>query len=80
MIFWVNFKVMVANKCLICGSSSIRADRALHGRLVCNSCGTPLGVGKRGNKKITNYSKFLLNKKFFLFVFLFIFSVILVFI
>ena len=43
---------MIANKCLVCGSSDLRADRALSGRLVCNSCGTPLGVSRRGNKKI----------------------------
>ena len=43
---------MIATKCLVCGSSSMRADRALSGRLVCNSCGAPFGVRKRGNKKL----------------------------
>ena len=42
---------MIANKCLVCGSSNLRADRALSGRLVCNSCGTPFGVRRRGKIK-----------------------------
>jgi len=58
---------MIANKCLVCGSSNMRADRALSGRLVCNSCGTPLGVGRRGKSKNNYYNKFLLNNKYFLF-------------
>ena len=59
---------MIANKCLVCGSSNMRADRALSGRLVCNSCGTPFGIGRRRNKK-TNYFNFLsLNNKYFLFI------------
>ena len=43
---------MIGNKCLVCGSSKMRADRALSGRLVCDSCGTPLGVGRKGKNKI----------------------------
>ena len=49
---------MIANKCLVCGSSNMRADRALSGRLVCNSCGTPFGVRGRRNKKIYNTNIF----------------------
>ena len=56
---------MVANKCLVCGSSNFRADRALSGRLVCNSCGTPFGVGRRRNNKSTIYKNFSLNNKYF---------------
>ena len=40
----------------------MRADRALSGRLVCNSCGTPYGVRRRGNKKINKFNIFSLNK------------------
>jgi len=35
----------------------MRADRALSGRLVCNSCGTPFGVGRRVNNKKASPSK-----------------------
>ena len=58
---------MIANKCLVCGSSNLRADRALSGRLVCNSCGTPFGVGRGRNKKI-NYFNFSLNNKYIIFL------------
>ena len=43
---------MIANKCLVCGSSNLRADRALSGRLVCNSCGTPFGARGAGESPI----------------------------
>ncbi len=68
---------MIANKCLVCGSSSLRADRALSGRLVCNSCGTPLGVGRRVNNKKNIYNVFTLNNKYFLFIFILIIAFIL---
>ena len=54
---------MIAPKCFVCGSSSLRADRALSGRLVCNSCGAPLGVKKRGAMK-SNFNRFSLNKRY----------------
>ena len=69
---------MIANKCLVCGSSNMRADRALSGRLVCNSCGTPLGVGRQGRKKKGNYKNFSLNNKYFLFICILIIAFILV--
>jgi len=69
---------MITNKCLFCGSSNLRADRALSGRLVCNSCGTPFGVGRRGNKKNNYLNIFSLNNKFFLFLCILIFAFILV--
>lgn len=69
---------MIANKCLVCGSSNLRADRALSGRLVCNSCGTPFGVGRRVNNKISNYNKFSLNNKYLFFICILIFAFILV--
>ena len=69
---------MISNKCLVCGSYSMRADRALSGRLVCNSCGTPLGVRRQGNNKINNFNFFSFNIKYFLFIFLLIVSFILV--
>tara|TARA_Y100001968_G_scaffold266587_1_gene256196 strand:- start:1323 stop:1538 length:216 start_codon:yes stop_codon:yes gene_type:complete len=59
---------MIATKCLVCGSSSMRADRALSGRLVCNSCGAPFGVRRRVNKKMKNTNIFSLNNKYFLFI------------
>ena len=46
----------------------MRADRALSGRLVCNSCGTPFGVGRRANNKKIIYNKLSLNNKYILFV------------
>ena len=69
---------MIPPKCFVCGSSSMRADRALSGRLVCNSCGAPLGVKGRGSKIINNSNNFSLNKKYFLFIILLIFIFILV--
>ncbi len=56
----------------------MRADRALSGRLVCNSCGAPLGVTRRGVKIINNSNNFLLNKKYFLFIIILILAFILV--
>ena len=56
----------------------MRADRALSGRLVCNSCGTPFGVGRRVNNKTSIYSKFLFNKKYILFICILIVAFILV--
>ena len=69
---------MIATKCLVCGSSSMRADRALSGRLVCNSCGTPLGVGRLGSKKLINYNNFSLRNKYFIFICILILAFILV--
>ena len=69
---------MIASKCFVCGSSSMRADRALSGRLVCNSCGAPLGVKRRGGKGLNNSKNFSFNKKFFIFFFLLIFAFFLV--
>ncbi len=68
---------MIANKCLVCGSSNLRADRALSGRLVCNSCGTPFGVGRRVNNKKSIYNIFLLNNKYYLFICILILAFIL---
>ena len=56
----------------------MRADRALSGRLVCNSCGTPFGVGRRGGKIINNSNYLSINKKYFLFIVIFIIAFILV--
>ena len=68
---------MIANKCLVCGSSNLRADRALSGRLVCNSCGTPLGVGRLVKNKKGIYKRFALNNKYLLFICIFILAFIL---
>ncbi len=69
---------MIANKCLVCGSSNMRADRALSGRLVCNACGTPLGVGGRRKKNINYFSKYSLNNKYLFFLCILILAIILV--
>ena len=69
---------MISNKCFVCGSSNLRADRALSGRLVCNSCGTPIGVGRRVNNKISIYNNFLLKNKYLPFILILIIAFILV--
>ena len=69
---------MSPTKCLVCGSSNMRADRALSGRLVCNSCGTPFGVGRRVNNKKVIYSKFSFNNKYILFICILIVAFIIV--
>ena len=69
---------MIANKCLVCGSSNLRADRALSGRLVCNSCGTPFGVARRARNKTSIYNKVTLNNKYSLFICILILAFILV--
>ena len=69
---------MIKSKCLVCGSSSMRADRALSGRLVCNACGTPIGVRMRGNRKIRNSNSLFLKNKYYLILCIFILAFILV--
>jgi uncharacterized membrane protein YvbJ len=56
----------------------MRADRALSGRLVCNSCGTPFGVGRRVNNKTSIYNNFSFNNKYILFICILIVAFILV--
>ena len=69
---------MVGNKCLFCGSYSLRADRALSGRLVCTSCGNLYGVKKAGRNKLNNFNTFSFNKNYLLFLCLFIVAFFLV--
>tara|TARA_Y100001968_G_scaffold308019_1_gene326352 strand:- start:982 stop:1197 length:216 start_codon:yes stop_codon:yes gene_type:complete len=69
---------MTKIQCLVCGSSNLRADRALSGRLVCNSCGTPYGVRKGRMNKINSFKTFSFNKKIWLFILLLTFAFILV--
>tara|TARA_Y100001968_G_scaffold317545_1_gene346719 strand:- start:994 stop:1209 length:216 start_codon:yes stop_codon:yes gene_type:complete len=69
---------MIVNKCLFCGSSQLRADRALSGRLVCTSCGNPYGVRKSGRSKLNNYNPFSFNKKYWFFLSILIFAFIIV--
>ena len=69
---------MISNKCLVCGSSNLRADRALSGRLVCTSCGNPYGVRKGGSNKLKNSTPFSFNNKYLYFLFILIFAFILV--
>ncbi len=69
---------MISNKCLVCGSYNLRADRSLSGRLVCNSCGTPFGIRRSVTSKINNYNIFSFNKKYFFFICILIVSFILV--
>ena len=65
-------------KCLVCGSSNLRADRALSGRLVCTSCGNPYGVRKAGRNKIYNLNSFSFNKKYLIFICIIILAFLLV--
>ncbi len=69
---------MSSNTCLVCGSSNLRADRALSGRLVCNSCGSPFGVRRRGNRKKRIYNKVSLDNKYFLILCILIIAFIIV--
>tara|TARA_B100001250_G_scaffold80367_1_gene66066 strand:+ start:66 stop:281 length:216 start_codon:yes stop_codon:yes gene_type:complete len=69
---------MITTKCLVCGSSNLRADRALSGRLVCNSCGAPFGVRRPGIKKTKNFNFYSFNYKYFFFLCVLILAFILV--
>ena len=69
---------MIANKCLFCGSSNLRADRALSGRLVCTSCGNPYGVRKAVRNKINNFNPLSSSNKYWLFILILLFAFILV--
>tara|TARA_B100001250_G_scaffold9587_1_gene8297 strand:+ start:529 stop:726 length:198 start_codon:yes stop_codon:yes gene_type:complete len=63
---------------LVCGSSNLRADRALSGRLVCTSCGVPYGVRKGRSKRLDNLTPFSFNNKYLYFLCILIFAFILV--
>jgi len=69
---------MIKNKCLFCGSSDLRADRALSGRLVCTSCGNLYGVRKARRNKLYNLNTFSINKKYLIFLCIFIVAFFLV--
>tara|TARA_Y100001968_G_scaffold209048_1_gene192143 strand:+ start:128 stop:343 length:216 start_codon:yes stop_codon:yes gene_type:complete len=69
---------MNSNICLFCGSSNLRADRALSGRLVCTSCGNPYGVRKGRRNTARDLNKFNINIKYWLFLCVLIFTFILV--
>tara|TARA_B100000700_G_C14304402_1_gene516350 strand:+ start:314 stop:526 length:213 start_codon:yes stop_codon:yes gene_type:complete len=68
----------MANKCYVCGSSDLRADRALAGRLVCTSCGNPYGIKKVGRNKVNKFNLISLNKKYLFFISILIFAFIIV--
>ena len=69
---------MIPNKCLFCGSTNLRADRALSGRLVCTSCGNPYGVRKVRRTKINNLNTISFKNKYLLLLGIFIVAFILV--
>tara|TARA_B100001996_G_C18515863_1_gene537334 strand:+ start:65 stop:280 length:216 start_codon:yes stop_codon:yes gene_type:complete len=69
---------MIINKCLVCGSSNLRADRALSGRIICTSCGNPYGVRNSRSSKLKNLNPFSLNKRYLIFLSILIFAFILV--
>ena len=69
---------MISNKCLFCGSSNLRADRALSGRLVCTSCGNPYGVRKVRRNQLNDLNIFSSNKKYWCFLSILILAFILV--
>ena len=37
---------MSNRRCPLCGSTSLRADRSLGGRIVCTNCGASVGQGQ----------------------------------
>jgi len=43
--------------CPKCGSWSVRADRALAGRMICGRCGQPLGIGAQGKGRRVGISR-----------------------
>tara|TARA_Y100001968_G_scaffold280524_1_gene277044 strand:+ start:848 stop:1063 length:216 start_codon:yes stop_codon:yes gene_type:complete len=69
---------MIPNKCLYCGSPNLKADRALSGRLVCTTCGNLYGVRRVGRKQVNNFSYLSIKKKYWLFIFIFIISFLLI--
>ena len=69
---------MIKNKCLVCGSLSFRADRALSGRLICTSCGTPLGVRRNGSRRKNELIEFPINRQKIYFITILIFVFVLV--
>ncbi len=69
---------MIASRCFVCGSSNLRADRALSGRLVCNSCGNPYGTRKLVRNKINNFNPFRSHRKLWIFLSIIVFAFILV--
>ena len=77
MIFWVDL-FMIKNRCFVCGSYSLRADRALSGRLICTSCGNPYGVRKTRRHKINTNNLSFINSKRIIFVLLLILIFILI--
>ena len=69
---------MIIDKCYICGSSKLRADRALSGRLVCASCGNLYGERKTGRNKQNFLNNFSFNSRYLIFLAMFIFAFVLV--
>ena len=69
---------MIKNKCLVCGSYNLRADRALSGRLVCTSCGSLYGVRKSRRVKTNNINSILSNNKYKFLILLSLFVLILI--
>ena len=45
---------MTPIRCNRCGSSNLRADRALAGRIICNDCGTPFSKSRPWGKSRSN--------------------------
>jgi len=66
------------NRCLVCGSSNLKADRALSGRLICTSCGNLYGVRKSRRNQINDFNLSSINSKKMFYIFLIIFIIILV--
>ena len=70
---------MRANKCLVCGSSNLRADRALSGRLICASCGNPYGVKRLSSNNRFIFNKFqILKQNLFIIIIIFVFLIVVV--
>ena len=63
-------------KCLFCGSSSLRADRALSGRIICTSCGKPYGARKVNSNKMPILYSINKKKLFFIVIIIVVFIVL----
>ena len=66
------------NECDYCGSSQLRADRALSGRIVCMRCGRPTNGRSFTGKTLIRKPRKILKNYLFLIIVLFVFLIIIV--
>ena len=65
---------MINNKCYYCGSTNLRADRALAGKIICANCGRPYIT--RNNIIRLNKSSFFNVRTKYLLIFIAIFCLV----